>query len=187
MLADTQILQPTFVFYRPVTKLFQDGATKETGCFTDDWPFFGAGIKLHICEAAGWRSVFENKAVHFFQTVKKPSTKLAHFVRNVQAGGRLDHFETVSRGNDPHGRTRSPQANLDFGTNTDEFHMRLKACDEFVLYDFSVVSAGIKANTFADNNSWFREHGQASSSIARTIPLSIPAKTNWCIGYKRYQ
>ena len=32
-----------------------------------------------------------------------------------------------------------------------------KASDEFVLYDFSVVSAGIKANALADDNSWFRE------------------------------
>jgi len=65
--------------------------------------------------------------------------------------------------------------------------MWLKARDELVLYDFSVVSAGIEANTFADNNSWFREHGQRDSPIASTIPVSIPAKTNWWRGYKRYQ
>jgi hypothetical protein len=56
--------------------------------------------------------------------------------------------------------------------------MWLKARDELVLYDFSVVSAEIEANTFADNNSWFREHGQRDSPIASTIPVSIPAKTN---------
>ena len=56
--------------------------------------------------------------------------------------------------------------------------MWLQVSDELVLYDFSVVSAGIKADALADNNSWFQEHGQRDSPIASTIPLSIPEKTS---------
>jgi hypothetical protein len=56
--------------------------------------------------------------------------------------------------------------------------MWLQAADELVLHDFSIVSAGIKTDALADDNSRFWEHGQRDSPIAFTIPLSIPAKTN---------
>jgi hypothetical protein len=56
--------------------------------------------------------------------------------------------------------------------------MWLKTCDEFVMNDLSVVTAGIEANTLADYDLWFRERDQGDSRIARTIPLSIPAKIN---------
>ena len=65
--------------------------------------------------------------------------------------------------------------------------MRRKECNKFIVYDPSVVSAGIKADAFADDNRGFREIGQRLSPAARTIPRSIPAKIKWWIGYRRYQ
>lgn len=56
--------------------------------------------------------------------------------------------------------------------------MWLKARDELVLYDFSIVSAALETDAFADDNSGFWEYGQLVSPIARMIPLSIPVKTN---------
>ena len=73
MLADVQILESAFVFYGQVAKLFQDSASKKTGRFADGRTLFGAGINLHICKAARWRSVFQNEPVHFLQTVEEPA------------------------------------------------------------------------------------------------------------------
>jgi hypothetical protein len=63
-------------------------------------------------------------------------------------------------------------------TNTNELHVWLKAGDELVLYDLSIVPARIKTDAFADDNSWFRERCQSYFPIACTIRVNIPRKTN---------
>src|ERR1700685_1777433 len=73
------------------------------------------------------------------------------------------------------------------GANGDDLYVWLKACNKLILYHPSVVSAGIKADAFTDDNCGFREIGQRPFPIARTIPRSIPAKINWWIGYNKYQ
>src|SRR5579863_2915799 len=108
MLADVQILESAFVFYGQVAKLFQHGAAEGTRRFAEGCTLFGTGINLNVRDTARWRPVFQDEAVHIIQTIKEPATEFPHFVGKVQAGGRLDHFETVSRGHDPRGRAGSP-------------------------------------------------------------------------------
>src|SRR5579872_1100534 len=67
------------------------------------------------------------------------------------------------------------------------FMCGLRRANKVIPYDPSVVSAGIKADAFADDNCGFREIGQRFFPVARTIPRNIPAKIKWWIGYRRYQ
>jgi hypothetical protein len=53
----------------------------------------------------------------------------------------------------------------------------LKKSDELILYDLSIVPAGSKPMHLLMTIR-FRELDQRDSPIARTIPLSSPAKTN---------
>ena len=187
MFADAQILKSAFVFYCQVAELLQNSAPEQTGRSTNCWTSLRPGIKLHICKSAGWRSIFQNEPVYFSQSVEEPGRKSPHAFRQIQARRGLNEFQLVPGANDAHGRTWNPQADLDLGANGDDLYVWLKACNKLILYDPSVVSAGIKADAFADDNCGFREVGQRLFPIARTIPRSIPAKINWWIGYNKYQ
>jgi hypothetical protein len=187
MFADAQILKSAFVFYCQVAELLQNSAPEQTGRSTNCWTFLRTGIKLHICESAGWRSIFQNEPVYFSQSVEEPGRKSPYAFRKIQARRWLNEFQLVPGANDAQGRTWNPQADFDLGANGDDLYVWLKACNKLILYDPSVVSAGIKADAFADDNCGFREVGQRPFPIARTIPRSIPAKINWWIGYKKYQ
>src|SRR5271165_3777722 len=108
MLAYVQILESAFVFYGQVAKLFQNSASKKTGRFTDGRTLFGPRIDFHVCEAARWRSVFQNEPINLFQAIEKAAAKFPHFFGNVQTRGRLNKPETIFRRNNAHGRARSP-------------------------------------------------------------------------------
>ena len=187
MFADAQILKAAFVFYCQVAELLQNSAPEETCRSTNCWTFLRPGIKLHICISAGWRSIFQDEPAYLSQSVEEPGRKSPHAFRQIQARRGLNEFQLLPGANDAQGRTWNPQADLDLGANGDDLYVWLKACNKFILYDPSVVSAGIKADAFADDNYGFREVGQRPFPIARTIPRSIPAKINWWIGYSKYQ
>src|ERR1700733_8099698 len=57
--------------------------------------------------------------------------------------------------------------------------MRPQAGHEFVLHNLAVISAGIKPDTFAHDDSRFREERHGRSSIARTIPANMPANNKF--------
>src|ERR1700688_2186781 len=179
MFANAQIFKSAFVFYCQVAELLQNSAPEQTDGSTNCWTSFRPGIKLHICKSAGWRSIFQNKPVYFFQTIEEPERKSPHAFRQIQARRGLNEFQLGPRANDAHGRTWNPQADLDLGANGDNLYVWLKACNKFILYDPSVESAGIKADAFADDKSGFRKIGQRLSPVARTIPRNIPAKIHW--------
>src|SRR6202167_5117013 len=169
MFADAQIFKSAFVFHCQVVELLQTSAPEQTSRSTNCWTFVRPGIKLHICKSAGWRSIFQNEPVYLFQSVEEPGRKSPHAFRKIQARRGLNEFQLVPGANDAHGRTWNPQAALDLGANGDDLYVWRKACNKFILYHPSVVSAGIKADTLADDNRGFREIGQRlSPSHARS-------------------
>src|ERR1700730_4706050 len=73
--------------------------------------------------------------------------------------------------------TEGPQFNLDFGADTAKLHIWLKKSDGLSWTISPLYRPGSKPMHLLMTIR-FRELGQRDSPIARTIPLSIPAKTN---------
>ena len=170
MLPDAEVRQPALVLDGKMGKHGQDLPAEEPGFLPERVSLFR--VDLDVLDAAGGRTVFQDEPVDDGQCAQEFPGKRAHGLGDVLFGGRLDEPERFARGRHADGMAGDAQAEFDFRADGLEVDVGIQVVDDVGSNRQSVVPAGGKPQTLADDEDGFGKFLHAiSGRLIPALPL----------------